>query len=172
MKSWWDPELDTLKSQAILSHKLWLEGGKPRFGSLYSKRTQDKLLYKNATNQRKIEEKLRVSSDLHDSLLNKKSGVFWKTWKSKVCGKTQSNKMVINGSSDDTVIANLFKDYFQMACTNNSSNFTEKAKLDFESRWPQYMQERVGRRMNKDLINTEIVGLAVANLNAGKSSGL
>ena len=71
LKFWWDEALDELKKASMLSHKLWVDAGKPRNGTIFQKRTRDKLAYRALIKERKESEKSSISNELHDLLLNK-----------------------------------------------------------------------------------------------------
>ena len=88
-----------------------------------------------------------------------------------MCGNSKPNKSVINGSCDDCTITNLFEDHFQKACGNNSNDFNDRATLDFDyNRWSSYCGSK--RKLDKDILNAEIVGLAVSSLKANKAAGI
>ena len=116
LKHFWDDDLNELKKLSINSHNLWVEAGKPRSGDIYLNRTRDKFNYKSAINEKKLAEKCSVSTDLHESLLNKKNKEFWKTWKSKVCNTKLKINPSVDGSFDEGVIIDNFKSYFEKAC--------------------------------------------------------
>ena len=119
LKHWWDAELDALKQKAMLSNRIWIDSGKPRSGSIFDARTHDKFCYKSLIERRKCQDKEYMSNDLHDSLLQKDSCAFWKTWKRKVCNSKQTIPCV-DGSNDESVVTEKFRDYFQNICTVNS----------------------------------------------------
>ena len=116
LKFWWDNELDPLKAKAMGSHKMWVENGRPRNGSIYDIKKHDKYCYKASIERRKTQSKETVSNDLHDSFLNKNSGAFWKMWKHKVCDSTQSLPC-IDDCNDIGITTEKFKDYFSKVCT-------------------------------------------------------
>ena len=53
-KFWWDAELDTLKQNAIISHNVWKDSGKPRAGPIFHKMYSDKNVYKNTIKIKKV----------------------------------------------------------------------------------------------------------------------
>ena len=97
-----------IESHSIESHRLWVETGRPRSGEIYLARTRDRCNYRAKINEHKIAEKISVSAELQDSLMNKTSKIFWKTWKSKVCNSKPQIPLV-NGCSDESIVVNLFK---------------------------------------------------------------
>ena len=76
LKFWWDEALDELKKASMLSHQLWVDAGKPRNGTIFQKRTRDKLAYRALIKERKESEKSSISNELHDLLLNKNTNSF------------------------------------------------------------------------------------------------
>jgi hypothetical protein len=54
---------------------------------------------------------------------------------------------------------------------NNSSDFNNMGKLDFDDRWSSY---NCGsrRKLDKDILNAERVGLAMSSLNTNKAAGI
>jgi hypothetical protein len=48
LKHWWNSELTELKKNSLISHKIWVEAGKPRYGEVVNKRSKDRLAYKSA----------------------------------------------------------------------------------------------------------------------------
>ena len=61
---------------------------------------------------------LEVTNALHESLVQKDSNSFWKTWKNQFgSGK---GKISIEGLTDVQIIADGFADFFQNACSTNS----------------------------------------------------
>ena len=75
-KSWWNEELDILKTKAINSHKLWCSSGQPRQGPVFDLKNKDKLIYKNRIKAVKNMEDLSISDSLHECLLQKSSNQF------------------------------------------------------------------------------------------------
>ena len=167
LKHFWDAELDELKRLSIESHRLWVDAGKPRSGEIYLARTSARFKYRARINEHKISEKMSVSSDLQDSLLSKKSKDFWKTWKSKVCN-TKRQIPSVNGCFDESIVVDQFKAYFEKACSNNSAEYNEKIKREFEARL--IAESENAPLVDKELYTAEAVALAVANLNPGKAA--
>ena len=167
LKNWWDIELEELKSKAILSHRRWVDCGKPRNGDIFNERTRDKFVYKSLIQKRKLQEKETISNELHDCLLQKNSNAFWKTWKRKVC---VSDKKIpcIDGCYDDTLNCNKFRLFFEKVCTVNSVEHDES------------MTRLLGQRLSNhainhcayiDNVNAELIGLALCKLHSGKVPG-
>ena len=111
----------------MLSHQLWVDAGKPRNGTIFQKRTRDKLAHRALIKERKESEKTSISNELHDLLLNKNTNSFWNTWKHKVCA-TSNVLPCIDGSYDDSINCEQFKNYFAPICTPNSKEYDQKMK--------------------------------------------
>jgi len=168
LKHFWDEELNELKRTSINSHDLWVEAGKPRSGDIYANRTRDKYKYKAAINARKLTEKCTVSANLHDTLLNKKTKEFWKTWKNKVCNQRVKRNPSVDGSNDEAVIIENFRSYFEKVCTNNSSDYNNKVKNEFDRVILNGFKNT--QNVDKQLFCAELVALSVAKLHPGKAT--
>jgi len=83
LKFWWDQELNELKNCATVSHRAWVEAGKPNVGVISDARKKDKYSYRHKIRQGQAKEKSNIRNSLHDALINEIQGSFWKMWKSK-----------------------------------------------------------------------------------------
>ena len=99
--------------------------------------------------------------------MNKTSKKFWKTWKSKVCNSKPQIPLV-NGCSDESIVVNLFKAYFEKACSNNSAEYNEKTKCELEARLNA--DSKNASPVDRQIFSAESVAIAVANLNPGKAA--
>jgi hypothetical protein len=174
LKHWWDAELDALKQKAILSNRIWIDSGKPRSGSIFDARTHDKFCYKSPIEKRKCQDKETMSNDLHDSLLHKDSCAFWKTWKNKVCKSKQSIPCV-DGSNDESIVTEKFRNYFQNICTVNSAEHDANVTSIFNSRLSDYSKDKGDRLYTAEsdyTISVELVDFAMNELHVGKAAGL
>jgi len=70
-KFWWSQELDHLKDEAIKSHRIWQAAGRPRSGACFTKYRSDKIAYKKAIHQHRLQENLTYTNDLQETLLKK-----------------------------------------------------------------------------------------------------
>jgi hypothetical protein len=174
LKHWWDAELDALKQKAMLSNRIWVDSGKPRSGSIFDSRTHDKFCYKSLTEKRKCQDKESMSNDLHDSLLQKNSCAFWKTWKSKVCRSKQSIPCV-DGSNDESIVTEKFRNYFQNIFTVNSAEHDAHITDKFNSRLSDFSKSKSDQMHWAEsdyTISVELVDFAMNELHAGKAAGL
>ena len=172
LKFWWDAELNELKQNSIRSHKLWLEAGKPRAGNIFDLRTRDKFAYRAVIAKHKLNEKCTVSNDLNDALINKKSNVFWKTWKSKVC-ESKTTLPCIDGSFDETVINRKFVDFFKNTCTVNSTHHDSAMRQALIEKLCDYSKTGQGDYNGESSsINAEVISSCINKLHVGKACGL
>ena len=118
-KHWWNSQATELKQDSINTHREWLANGRPENGPIYEAKRIAKNLYKNYLRQQQDTEKDCVSNDLHDALLNKSQGCFWKVWNKKFGSKPKSSK-IIEGLSDEKAIANAFAEHFAANSVNNN----------------------------------------------------
>ena len=70
LKFWWNDTLKQLKNDAILSHRAWLDAGKPASGLLFDIRKHNKYAYKLAIRKQKDSELNGITNSLHDFLLS------------------------------------------------------------------------------------------------------
>ena len=101
------------------SHRIWIENGRPRAGSIYDTKTKCKLNYKLFIKNTKKMERSQISNSLHDALKSKNNNTFWKIWKNKFKSKDK-NCCIIDSSSDEDEIANKFAKYFSEILKNLS----------------------------------------------------
>jgi len=164
-KYWWNEELNVLKNNSITSHKLWVENGNPRSGSIFESKNKARLVYKNCINQHKKEELSSVTNSLHDALICKNNATFWKMWKNKLGGK-KPLATSINGLNDERSIANAFAEYFR-GIDKVSNNKSEAFNKVFKDRLKTYAGDSV---MNAN-IGVEQVESIIKHLDRGKAAG-
>ena len=121
LKFWWDQELDILKEESLKQDKLWKDESCPRSGTCFENYKKAKYKYKNAIRCKRVGENTAISDSLYESLLQKNTTAFWKTWKSKF--KRISNLPKSVGKVDNPHdIANGFAEFFASICTSNQKN--------------------------------------------------
>ncbi len=120
-KFWWDAELDSLKEDAIESHRLWQLAGRPRSGDIFTRRFVCRANYRRRLRECKRFESACFTNDLHEALMRKNNSSFWKSFNSKFGNK--SKVAIVEGSSDTDTILNKFYDHFSALSTpSNSAN--------------------------------------------------
>ena len=167
LKFLWDVELDDLKQKAMRSHKLWVESGKPRSGSIFDNCNRDKYSYRALISQHKTNEKISVSSDLHECLLGKNTSGFWETWETKVC-ESKHSMPCIDGCNDEYTVNNKFVDYFKNACTVNSVEHDATMRDKLHAKLNAYSKSSDSKCM---AINAELIGFCIDKLHGGKAPG-
>ena len=167
LKYWWDQEMDILKNNSILSHREWLNAGKPRSGPIFEKRNRDKYTYRNKIKSHKSSEKCEISNDLHECLINKNSNSFWKIWKNKFCSKT--SPQIADGGTDNKCISDMFAEHFSKICTPNSIDMHRKMKTDYNALLSTYSGDSI---QNINRFNVELVDNIIQKLTIGKASGI
>jgi hypothetical protein len=110
-KFWWDQELDSLKQLAISSHREWVQQGRPKQGIVFQNRNKHKLAYKNRIREKRKVGENAFSNDLHNALMNKDQGSFWKIWKSKFSKKSSNIPDRVDGSTSQEEIADKFASF-------------------------------------------------------------
>jgi hypothetical protein len=103
--------------------------------------------------------------------MNKNSNSFWNTWKHKVCA-TSDVLPCIDGSYDDSVNCEKFKNYFASICIPNSNAYDQKMKQAFALKLESYLKEQYNCDINSDCFNAEIIKLSIEKLHIGKAAGL
>jgi hypothetical protein len=167
-KFWWDEELDILKSNAMMSCKVWKAAGRPRQGELYRKYQCDKMQYKRRIREARTQETTAVTNDLHDALMRKSGRQFWSVWKSKF--ESQSNNAIqVDGSADSTVITDKFAHHFERICSPPSHTRNE----EFKASYNRIKEHYTGGLITADQIfDVALLSNLVNGLKNGKAAGL
>ena len=163
-KFWWDVEGDLLKENSLETHKLWVQNGRPRFGDIYVAKTRAKMAYKSYIRNKDKSERNIFSDNLHNSLLNRDSGSFWKIWKSKFCSHRNYNT-VVNGVSDAQNIADKFAEYFATIYRKNELH-NNTFKSDFAKKLSQYKGKDLKLEMEVSVVDD-----IIRKLKRGKAAG-
>lgn len=167
LKHWWNSELTELKKNSLISHKIWVEAGKPRYGEVVNKRSKDKLAYKSAIKKVRDDNSKNISDDLHEALTSKDSNCFWKTWKSKVCLSNTKHLLIEGNPSDDEAVEELAKIFSQTTCPN-SMEFDSKKRAELTENIKYYQ----GNSLHKICqCSAELIAFALMKMEKGKSPG-
>lgn len=168
-KFWWNQELDELKEKAKSSCKMWKDAGKPKYGQIFNRYKQDKLLYKQRIKQERAQETSSFTNELHDALLHKSGRDFWKQWNSKFEHKT--NKIIqVGGTADNKQIVNNFAKHFEQVCKPFSAARNDELLA-------QYKQMRINYRTATEIyesetFDVELVSSLISKMKNGKAAGL
>jgi len=91
---------------------------------------------------------------------------FWKTWRSKFCGKQTAQ--VIDGYCEDKDIADRFASVFQAACVPNSMHRHKELENKFYARYSQYC----GNEFDDKSITVDLIQQCICDLKKGKAPGI
>ena len=127
LKFWWSSDLSNLKKQSIFSHNSWLTAGKPLSGITAENKNKDKLRYKLVIKKAKDEASSVVSDKLHETLVEKNSTCFWKSWKNKVCNNLKS-KIRLEGNLSPQRAVDEFVSFFEKVTAPNSTAYDAEKK--------------------------------------------
>ena len=164
-KYWWDQELSALKENAIQSFNIWSAMGKPRTGAEFDSMRFDKLRYKRTIKAKEADVANQFSDSLNDALIQKNMDAFWNSWRSKF-GKGQVSSAV-DGCCDEKSIADKFATVFSSVCVPNSPEKHDQHRIDFNSRFAQY----IANRNEHNLITVQLVEKCIRQLKKGKAAG-
>ena len=163
-KFWWNQETEELKHNSLVTHRDWIDSGRPGSGAIYEKKRVAKALYKKCIRNNKKIENETVSNNLHDALISKNQTQFWKIWKSKF-GKGRLPK-VVNNTSDEQSIANHFAKYFAETC---SADYSDQVFIDkFYDTLNNYELDNPKQLS----VNVEMVDDIVQRLQKGKAASV
>ena len=104
-KHWWSIDLQNEKNKSIDSHRIWVDAGRPRSGSIFDLFKKQKYAYKAAVRNAKCDSELSITNDLHDALCCKDAGSFWKIWHSNFNLKNSNSPKIVGGLTDRQEIA-------------------------------------------------------------------
>jgi hypothetical protein len=166
-KFWWDEALQLIKEESIESNLLWKNAAKPRHGPIFDKRQACRLRYRKRIKDGQKRQLSSYTNDLHEQLCTKNGPAFWKIWRSKfeninVCDQ-------VDGSVDNTTIANKFVQQFSAAYACNSTG----RAAELQSEYTKLRNEYFGLPLTDEyLFDTELVCAILAKLKRGKAGGL
>ena len=84
---------------------------------------------------------------------------------------SNSGTPIIDGCSNESIVASLFKVHFEKACSNNSNIYNTNAKMTLDSKLDDNILHTKSDSIDKLLFTAELVGLSVASLHTGKAGG-
>jgi len=168
-KHWWDQELDVLKQLSISSHREWVRQGRPKQGPVFVNRTKHKYSYKNAISQKRRVGENAFSNDLHDALLSKDQGSFWKMWKSKFSKNKSKLPNQVEGLINHEEIANRFAEHFADVCRPNSNDKDNEFKDNYFKALDETLLSSGAQNY---VFNVDDVDKAVSELKRGKAASL
>ena len=148
-RSFWNDELESLKTDSLDCHNHWKNSGSPRSGVIFECKNNCYYRYKSALRKAKAAEEKRKSDGLYSNLLDKNKVSFWKQWNSiNRIGSSVTSR--INGETEDGKIADTFADYF---CSVYGNNDTPK-HLDLARRFRDLYGDYYDTHINDSLSNS------------------
>jgi hypothetical protein len=165
-KFWWDEGCQVLKEASLVKHHEWVAAGRPREGQIAYDMRKARADYKHHLKQKRCDEHLCFTNELHEALVDKDAVSFWKTWKAKFGSKSTSQ--IVNGLNDHGLIAETFANVFAANCQPNSQIANDRLQQQFLDMYSGY----VGDDCNVNcVINVELVGIAVRGLKRARAAG-
>ena len=166
-KFWWDQHLSDLKQESIATHKEWINARRPHCGIIFENKTKAKANYKHYLKHRQATESENFSNSLHDALLVKDQGRFWKCFNSKF-GNKNKPPSVIDGVCDEKLVSDNFAKYFANICDYGSALKNKEFIDKFNCRLKRYRGDLYD--YNED-VNVYGVDSAINELKLGKAAG-
>src|ERR1051325_6722627 len=111
LKSFWNDDLDRLKTISIDMHNLWRQCGSPRQGITNTARLKAKTDYKQAIRKTSNDYERTNADEINGHFLKRDLKNFWKCWNTKY-QKSLSNAVTISGQTEPDKIANTFKESY------------------------------------------------------------
>ena len=111
--------MDLLKEAAREADTIWKQMGRPRQGPLFDKRQTSRLRYRRKIREGQKLETGSYANDLHDALITKNGGMFWKCWKSKFSSNKNKCGQVDGLVDDEAIAANFVKHFSSVFACNN-----------------------------------------------------
>ena len=151
---------------SIDAHNIWKSCGQPRSGEIFMQMKRAKVAYKNAVRAHQRDNDLYISNDLHECLMEKDMVNFWKTWNAKFPHARPPS--VIDGTTDESIIAHKFANFFQQAndAGEHISHNADKLAVELQ----QYID--CAGMSNLKLLDVETVCKCLARMKKGKAPGV
>lgn len=166
LKPFWNDNLNDLKQKSIAWHNIWLNAGRPQSGIIHQIKSSCKLKYKLAIKNAVMDYENRFDDDILCHFMNKDIPDFWKSWSSKMHSNIAKD-VYIDGSNNDSHVANAFAGYFESVYYNSSN--VQSAKNEFESKLAQ--MSHVDKQSISSYFTVELIDSCIRKLKAGKAAG-
>ena len=167
----WNEIVEPKRQRALLWHSIWLGSDSPRYGYIADIRRKTRSEYHKAIRFRKNNEKAMMYKKLANSLINNSSKVFWKEI-NRIKGVNNDMPSIIDGLSDNKMIANLFANNFSEIY--NSVPYDE---IEFENLRNEIDNKINNKCLSKNCLNhvNDFTVLDISNaikmLKKGKADG-
>ena len=129
LKPFWNEFLDDLKQKSILWHNIWLNAGRPMSGLIFNIKSSARLRYRLAIKDAFIKYENRFNDELCNHFLNKNVPEFWKSWSKKMHNNITKD-VHINGSSEESLVAEAFARNFQSVYFNSENSTSAKSEFE------------------------------------------
>ena len=168
-KHWWTNELSRIREKSIDIHRLWQTEGKPRSGPTNDERLRVKAEYKRAIKSAQRLPKQASWDKLHNTLAQKNTTNFWKSWKHLYRSNGSSLHTVVNGISAKEEIVESFKSHFVKVSQPNSSQRVHQLKETFQKEYDEARQSHSNCSCSSHKVSLQTVLDACFSLKQGKS---
>jgi hypothetical protein len=165
-KPFWSVELSKLKMASVEAHTNWVNGKRPRNGSLHEAYVLCKAKYKKGIRSAKRAMNRQADLLLVDALSEGDSKSFWTRW-NKQFGTSCNNVTVISGKSTSQEICDGFAAFFQG--NFKRSDDCVRLKNSFIDLYDRYV---CNNSVNNDvLLTVDDIEHVIKNMKKGKSAG-
>ena len=168
LKSYWSPELSSLKALSYVHHRSWIENGRPSSGSFYDDYVSSRSNYRRKLRQERRNNEMVNNENLFSSLIDKDTTRFWRTWKSLSQSKAPLTAR-IDGCTVDTDISDRFSNVFSEIYTVNDVHSHDSLKNEFDSIFPPYFESHMHDDVTHYFFSWQDMLDMVPKLKAGKS---
>ena len=168
LKPFWTRELSALKRQSFTCHKIWLDNGKPMVGVIYDDYVRSRSEYRQILRREKKKTVSTANDKLYESLVDKDSAKFWRTWKSLSQSKDPLPPR-IDGHTDDSSISDCFSRVFSDIYRKNDVESHNSLRNKFESIFPAYYNAHIHDDISQFYFSWQDMFDMVAKLKVGKS---
>ena len=168
LKPYWSQELSDLKRQSFVSHKAWLDAGKPTMGNVYDTYFDSRNKYRRKLRQEKSA-KLKLANDkMYENLVQKDCTGFWRTLNSLSKSKDPLPPQ-IDGLTGSDRIADRFSDVFSDIFKKNDASSHDQLKREFETVFPNYYESHVNDNVSQYFFTWQDMVNMLTSLKTGKS---
>ena len=148
MKPYWSSELSSLKQKSYISHKVWVENGKPEVGCVFEDYRESRANYRRKLRQEQRTTLKDANDKLYMNLVDKDNTAFWQTWK-KLSQSHDPLPAQIDGFACNYHIADVFSNIYKQ----NDASSHENLRREFYTTFPSFcsflfLVARHGRYVN------------------------
>ena len=168
LKPYWSRELSELKRQSFVSHRAWLNAGKPTTGNIYDSYFDTRNKYRRKLRQEKSA-KLKLANDkMYENLVQKDYVNFWRSL-NKLTQSKDPLPPQIDGLTGNDRIADQFSNVFSDIYKNNDAPSHDQLKREFENIFPAYYRSHINDNISQFFFTWRDMVEMLTNLKTGKS---